>query len=257
MSGPRRSRREGRFGRLATGSALLGALAAASIGVNTGTGSPASAATVAGSGLSWRVELDPAKGQQSNLSRVGNALTVRGGVRTRAAADGGTSARGTYLAPAIATGRLVGAVRVQRSSQVPAGAEVAVDVRGRDGRGAWTQWREPDPSGVVRLPRPVSLLQTRLTLLGSSDGRVPTVSALSLRSSRCPPSRRPPPRRLPPSRRPTRCSPHGKAWSAPPPRTVTSSSAETTSSRCRPGTCSPRPGAVPRRRHLLGCPEDG
>jgi hypothetical protein len=182
MSGPRRSRRDGRFGRLATGSALLGALAAASVGMNTGTGSPASAATVAGSGLSWRVELDPAKGQQSNVSRVGNALTLRGGVRMRAAADGGTSARGTYLAPEIATGRQVGAVRVQRSSQVPAGAEVAVDVRGRDGRGPWTQWREPDPSGVVRLPRPVSVLQTRLTLLGSSDGRVPTVSALSLRS---------------------------------------------------------------------------
>src|SRR5436305_14173393 len=100
-SGPRRSPRHGRFGRLATGSALLGALAAASVGMNTGTGSPASAATVAGSGLSWRVDLDPAKGQQSNVSRVGNVLTVRGSVRTRPAAEGGTSKLGTYPAPEI------------------------------------------------------------------------------------------------------------------------------------------------------------
>jgi hypothetical protein len=182
LSEPRRSRRDRRSGRLAAGSALLGALAAVSIGVSTGTGSPASAATVAGPGPSWRVELDPAKGQQSNVSRVGSALTLRGGVRTRAAADGGTRARGTYLAPVITTGRPVGAVRVERSGQVPAGGEVAVDVRGGDGSGAWTQWREPDATGVVRLPRPASVLQTRVTLLGSPDGRVPTVSALTLRS---------------------------------------------------------------------------
>jgi hypothetical protein len=150
--------------------------------MSTGIGSPASAAAVAGPELSWQVELDPAKDQQSNLSRVGNALTLGASVKTRAAADGGTRARGTYLAPKIATGRLVGAVRVERNGQVPAGGEVAVDVRGADGTGAWTEWRQPNATGVVRLPRPVSVLQTRLTLLGSPDGRVPTVSALTLRS---------------------------------------------------------------------------
>ena len=61
-----------------------------------------------------------------------------------------------------------------------------VDVRGRDGSGAWTQWREPDATGVVRLPRPVSVLQTRLTLLASADGRMPTVSGLSLRPAAVP-----------------------------------------------------------------------
>src|SRR4051794_633565 len=153
-SGPLRSRRDRRLARLAAGSALLGALA----GVSTGTGSPASAVTSDGSGLSWRVQLDPAKGQQSNVSRVGSALTLRTSVRMQAAADGSTRARGTYLAPEIAAGRPVGAVRVQSTGQIPSGAEVAVDVRGRSGTGAWTQWREPDASGVARLPRPVSVL---------------------------------------------------------------------------------------------------
>src|SRR4051794_21497029 len=187
ISPQRGSRRDRRLAHLAAGSALLGALAAFSIGANNGTGSPASAATITGTGPSWRVELNPAEGRQSNVHLVGSTLTLRGNATTRAAAGGGTRARGTYLAPEIATGRPVGAVQVQRSGQVPAGADVAVDVRGIDSSGAWTQWREPDATGVVRLPRTVSVLQTRLMLSASPDGRVPTVSALSLRSIALPP----------------------------------------------------------------------
>ncbi|MFI7357189.1 SH3 domain-containing protein [Streptomyces avidinii] len=131
----------------------------------------------------WRVRLDAAAAEQSNVIRTGVGLTLaRGGPagpRRTAPPAGG---RGTYTAPEIPAGRWVSAVRVEADADTPTGTAALVEVRGRDAAGSWTQWREAGADGRTRLPRPVSSLQTRVSLQGGADGGAPTVSGVTLTS---------------------------------------------------------------------------
>lgn len=159
----------------------LAAVLAGGIAVTSAGGAIAGPPPAPTSDQSWPVNLAAAAtGQQVNTAALRGVLTLRS-AKPAARLIGGNRGAGVYTAPALATGRWVSAVQVDRNAAVPAGAELAVDVRGRDVTGAWTQWREPDARGRLRLPRPVSALQARLSLLASTDGHSPSISSLTLR----------------------------------------------------------------------------
>ncbi|MFC6089324.1 hypothetical protein [Saccharothrix lopnurensis] len=72
------------------------------------------------------------------------------------------------------------AVAATVRSTVPAGAEVAVDVRGALGGDQWTEWVEARPDAPAVLPRAVRTVQVRLAL--TAEGDSPEVRELDLRA---------------------------------------------------------------------------
>jgi hypothetical protein len=62
---------------------------------------------------------------------------------------------------------------------VPAGSEIAVEVRGHTADDRWTEWNEIDRSGTAALSAPVLGLQFRVTLTGEAT----VVSALAVEAS--------------------------------------------------------------------------
>ncbi|WP_228122433.1 hypothetical protein [Saccharothrix syringae] len=72
------------------------------------------------------------------------------------------------------------AVAATVESTVPAGAEVAVDVRGALGGDQWTEWVEARPGAPAALPTEVGTVQVRLALTAEADA--PEVRRLDLRA---------------------------------------------------------------------------
>ncbi|WP_367134641.1 hypothetical protein [Saccharothrix sp. HUAS TT1] len=143
--------------------------------LTTGLAAPAAASGDVG----WRADL-------TTVNADDNGVTTRGGtVRLDRAAPTPASARA-----AIRTGFLlldprsldapVNAVSAEVRSAVPAGAEVAVDVRGAVGEDQWTEWVEARPDAPAVLPTAVTTVQVRLAL--TAEGASPEVSRLDLRA---------------------------------------------------------------------------
>ncbi|MFD1146860.1 hypothetical protein [Saccharothrix hoggarensis] len=143
--------------------------------LTAGVVSPAAAA----SGAEWRADL-------STVNADDNGVTShRGTVRLDRAAPTPASARA-----AVRTGFLqleprtldapVNAVAASVKSHVPAGAEVAVDVRGALGDDQWTEWVEARPEAPAVLPTEVTTVQVRLAL--TAEQASPEVSRLDLRA---------------------------------------------------------------------------
>ncbi|MEV3930472.1 hypothetical protein [Streptomyces sp. NPDC049944] len=130
-------------------------------------------------GISWRADLATPAADVTNVSRT------EGGLRLRDPRPGPASSRspqgqGTVLLPERVLGRAVDRITPDLEATVPTGAQVAVDVRGRDGLGRWTEWREARDDSPALLPRAVTRVQTRLTLVTAPNGSAPTVSGLRL-----------------------------------------------------------------------------
>ncbi|MEU4764955.1 hypothetical protein AB0H12_17025 [Actinosynnema sp. NPDC023794] len=143
--------------------------------LTAGLASPAAAA----SDVEWRADL-------STVDADDNGVTTRdGAVRLDRAAPTPASARA-----AIRTGFLqleprtfdapVNAVAATVKSSVPAGAEVAVDVRGAVGDEQWTEWVEARPDAPAVLPTSVTAVQVRLAL--TAEKASPEVSQVDLRA---------------------------------------------------------------------------
>lgn len=129
--------------------------------------------------VSWRADLSAPTGDETNVSRAGGMLRVRDlGVRPASS----RSARGqaTVLLPLRDLGRAVDTIAPDLEATTPTGSQVTVDVRGQDGLGRWTEWREARAGAPARLPRAVTRVQTRLTLVSAPNGAAPTVRALRL-----------------------------------------------------------------------------
>jgi hypothetical protein len=125
----------------------------------------------------WRVDLDAAAADQHNTGHNADGLTiVDRRARTRSAPG---KAYAVYTAPAQSLGREANVFTVSRQAQVPPGTQLVTEVRGSAHPGRWTQWSTPDADGRLRLPEVVSVLQVRLTLLGSATAS-PVVSDVTV-----------------------------------------------------------------------------
>ncbi|MFE2753018.1 hypothetical protein ACFXGA_13585 [Actinosynnema sp. NPDC059335] len=153
---------------------LLIPLAVATV-LTAGLVAPAAAAGA----TEWRADLTTVDADDNGVT------THDGAVRLDRAAPTPASARA-----ALRTGFLqldprtlaapVNAVAATVKSTVPAGAEVAVDVRGALGDGQWTEWVEARPDAPAVLPTAVTTVQVRLAL--TAEKASPEVSRLDLRA---------------------------------------------------------------------------
>ncbi len=143
--------------------------------LTAGLAAPAAAA----GDVEWRADLSTVDADDSGVT------THDGTVRLHRAAPTPASAR-----VAIRTGFLhldprtfgapVNAVAATVRSSVPAGAEVAVDVRGALGDEQWTEWVEARPDAPAVLPTRVTTVQVRLAL--TAEKASPEVSRVDLRA---------------------------------------------------------------------------
>ncbi|MFI6407669.1 SH3 domain-containing protein [Streptomyces sp. NPDC050548] len=126
----------------------------------------------------WRIDLAAASADQHNIDHRKNGALTIGDRRARTASAPGR-AFAVYTAPARSLGRQADAFTIRPRVQVPSGTQVLTEVRGSDHPGRWTQWTTPDRTGRLRLAQAVSVVQVRLTLLGSRTA-APVVSAVSV-----------------------------------------------------------------------------
>ncbi|ROP39755.1 hypothetical protein [Saccharothrix texasensis] len=150
---------------------------------------PLAVATVLTAGLAAPAAAETDREWTADLSTVNaddNGVTAHhGAVRLDRAAPTPASARA-----AVRTGFLqldprtfdapVNAVAATVRSSVPAGAEVAVDVRGAVGDEQWTEWVEARPDAPAVLPTEVTTVQVRLAL--TAEKASPEVSRVDLRA---------------------------------------------------------------------------
>ncbi|MFD7900001.1 hypothetical protein [Streptomyces sp. NPDC059743] len=120
--------------------------------------------------IAWRADLSRVDADDVNVRYAQGALTIRQR-DFRSTAVGSEAGYGSQILAPRTLDRPVNRVRAELTAQVPSGARVAVDVRGRAEDGSWTEWREADtsteasPTGsAVALPRTVVAVQARITL---------------------------------------------------------------------------------------------
>ncbi|WP_051771616.1 hypothetical protein [Saccharothrix sp. NRRL B-16314] len=154
---------------------------------------PLAVATVLTAGLAAPAAAEGDREWTADLSTVNaddNGVTSHHGtVRLDRAAPTPASARA-----AVRTGFLqldprtfdspVNAVAATVKSHVPAGAELAVDVRGALGDDQWTEWVEARPEEPAVLPTAVTTVQVRLAL--TAEKATPEVSRVDLRAFTAP-----------------------------------------------------------------------
>lgn len=136
-------------------------------------------ASIADSGrLTWHEDLFGAAVTRVNITAADDRvrladLTVRLGAR-----PGPT---GFLVTPAHRVAAPVGRVRADVTATVPAGAAVAVEVRGRSADRRWSEWTPVDRPAV--LGTPATTVQFRLALTAGPAGG-PSVSDLSVTADR-------------------------------------------------------------------------
>lgn len=145
---------------------------------------PASATTT------WQVDLaEPAAGS-TNVVTDG---AVRLGSGDNRAASAGSALRTGFAVYSRTLSVPASTFAATVQSSVPAGAELAVDVRGRamdDGpglaAGQWTEWVEIRPDAPGALPVAAKDVEVRATLSGPEGVASPTLTALSVSPSTVP-----------------------------------------------------------------------
>lgn len=99
-----------------------------------------------------------------------------------AAAEGGAEFAARRLA------RPARRFTVTTDAVLPAGADIGAEVRGRAGKGFWTEWAPADPHGRVTLARPVDTAQVRVVMTPGLRRARPAVRSVSVTAK---PSRQP------------------------------------------------------------------
>ncbi|TXS52913.1 hypothetical protein [Streptomyces sp. t39] len=173
---PRTARRPGR--RLPVCAASLTALSALVLGSGPAAAQDPVANRAPGP-VTWRADLAAGTGDEANITRADGSLRLRDG-RLRPASVRARQGQGTAVLPARVLDRAVNRIAVDLDATTPAGTRTAVDVRGRDGLGRWTEWREARAGEPAVLPRAVTEVQARLTLVGAPAGTTPEIRGLGL-----------------------------------------------------------------------------
>ncbi|MFC9272790.1 hypothetical protein ACWGRF_36010 [Streptomyces zhihengii] len=173
---PRSAHRPGR--RLPVYAVSLAALSAFALGSGPAAAEGPGANRAPGP-VSWRADLTAGTGDEANISRADGSLRLRDG-RLRPASVRARQGQGTAVLPARVLDRAVNRIAVDLDATAPAGTRTAVDVRGRDGLGRWTEWREARAGQPAVLPRAVTEVQARLTLVGAPAGTTPEIHGLGL-----------------------------------------------------------------------------
>ncbi|WP_311765186.1 hypothetical protein [Streptomyces zingiberis] len=132
---------------------------------------------------------DTGAGSEVNIRRTGATLRL-GDPGTAPASLETEGGHGSAVLPSRELDRAVNRVAAEVTARLPRGAHAEVDVRGRDGRGAWTEWREATGAPAL-LPRAVTEVQARLTLLATAGGAGPAVSGVRLTADLAEPEARP------------------------------------------------------------------
>ncbi|HEX5567439.1 MAG TPA: hypothetical protein VFY14_11035 [Streptomyces sp.] len=102
---------------------------------------------------SWRADLTQVDADDTAVRHTAGELRL-----TRAG-------QGVQILTPRKLDRPVNRVRAELTAQVPHGARVDVDVRGRTGEDPWTEWREAGGAATTAvLPHAVTTVQVRLTL---------------------------------------------------------------------------------------------
>ncbi|HZG03549.1 MAG TPA: hypothetical protein VE546_08250 [Streptomyces sp.] len=146
----------------------------------------ASAAGPGGPAQSWTADLSRVDADDAGVRHTDGALRLVGG--GPAAVSAGTEGHhGTQVLAPRELDRPADRVRARPAADVPDGARIAVDVRGRTGNGPWTEWREAGAGEAAAvLPRPVTTVQVRL-MLWDTTGRL-RVRGLELSADTAPES---------------------------------------------------------------------
>lgn len=137
-------------------------------------------ASAVGAGV-WVVDLAAVEPGSTNVAT--GAGGVRLGAEDNRAASAGTAGRTGFAMYSHRFGVPVNGFSAQVRDVVPAGAEVAIDVRGRSA-GQWTEWTEIVPGAPAVLPVAVSDVQVRV--LVAAEGATPVVEGVVVRGERLP-----------------------------------------------------------------------
>ncbi|WEH38801.1 hypothetical protein OG233_04310 [Streptomyces sp. NBC_01218] len=161
--------------------AALSLLALVALSLTAGPAAARDAAPADGplGSVSWRADLSVPSGDETNVSRADGALRLRD-PHVRPASARSPRGQGTVLLPVHRLDRAVDRITPDVDVTLPAGSQVVVDVRGQDGLGRWTEWREASADDPAVLPRAVTRVQARIVLVAAADGAVPGIRALSL-----------------------------------------------------------------------------
>ncbi|MFI9007113.1 hypothetical protein ACIGNX_07785 [Actinosynnema sp. NPDC053489] len=143
--------------------------------LTAGLAAPAAAAGDVG----WRADLSTVDADDNGVTTQGGAVRLDRAAPTPASARAALRTGFLQLAPRRLDAP-VNAVAATVRSSVPAGAEVAVDVRGAVGDEQWTEWVEARPDAPAVLPTAVTTVQVRLAL--TAEKASPEVSRLDLRA---------------------------------------------------------------------------
>ncbi|MFG2432841.1 hypothetical protein [Streptomyces sp. NPDC048590] len=130
-------------------------------------------------GISWEADLSASATEAGDVSRTGSGIRLQNSGLAPASSRSGRG-QATVLLPPHALDRAVDVITPDLDATVPTGAQVVVDVRGRDGLGRWTEWREARKDSPALLPRAVTLVQTRITLVSGTADAAPAVGSLRL-----------------------------------------------------------------------------
>ncbi|KRV48172.1 hypothetical protein AQ490_26280 [Wenjunlia vitaminophila] len=112
----------------------------------------------------WKADLSDVDADDVNVRHAHGSLRLRAPDQ-RTASLGGAGHGSQVLTPRTLT-RPVNRVTAALDADVPDGAAVVVDVRGRDRDARWTEWHRASSGdrAVARLPHAVTTVQVRLTL---------------------------------------------------------------------------------------------
>ncbi|MEU7527360.1 hypothetical protein AB0A74_16615 [Saccharothrix sp. NPDC042600] len=140
----------------------------------------AGAPTTSAPGASWRADLSIVDADDSGVISDGGAVRLDRAAPTPASARAAVRTGFLQLAPHRLT-TPANTVAATVKSTVPAGAEVAVDVRGALGDDQWTEWVEARPDAPAVLPATTDTVQVRLAL--TAERQTPEVRELTLTAS--------------------------------------------------------------------------
>lgn len=150
--------------RITAALALLACVGVAAATQPAGAADGQKSTRVASAPVSWSADLSRVTSDDVNVRYVHGALSVRDTRFRPASAETGRGYGTQILAPRELDAP-VNRVSADLVTATPAdaGAEVAVDVRGRSAGGTWTEWTPADEGAAV-LPRAVTTVQARITL---------------------------------------------------------------------------------------------
>ncbi|GAA1280156.1 hypothetical protein [Saccharothrix xinjiangensis] len=128
----------------------------------------------------WRADLTTINDDDTGVAAHQGAVRLDRAAPAPASARRASARTGFLLLDPRELGTPANAVAATVQSTVPAGAEVAVDVRGALGGDQWTEWVEARPDAPAVLPRTVRTVQVRIAL--TTEGDSPEVRRLDLRA---------------------------------------------------------------------------